>query len=43
MDVAIDALNDVDHYDTAILVTGDSEFEPLVEALHARFKEKEAA
>jgi uncharacterized LabA/DUF88 family protein len=38
LELAIDALNDIDHYDTAILVTGDSEFEPLVEALHARGK-----
>ena len=38
MDLAIDALNDIDHYDTAILVTGDSDFEPLIEALQARGK-----
>ena len=38
MDLAIDALNDIEHYDTAILVTGDSEFEPLIEALQARGK-----
>jgi uncharacterized LabA/DUF88 family protein len=38
LDLAIDALNDIDHYDTAILVSGDSEFEPLIEALHARGK-----
>jgi len=38
LDLAIDALNEIDHFDTAILVTGDSEFEPLVEALQARGK-----
>lgn len=38
LELAIDALNDSDHYDTAILVTGDSEFEPLVQALQARGK-----
>lgn len=38
LEIAIDALNDIDHYDTAILVTGDSEFEPLVAALQARGK-----
>jgi uncharacterized LabA/DUF88 family protein len=38
LDMAIDVLNDIDHYDTAILVTGDSEFEPLIEALQARGK-----
>lgn len=38
LDLAIDALNDLDQYDTAILVTGDSEFEPLVQALQARGK-----
>jgi uncharacterized LabA/DUF88 family protein len=38
LELAIDALNDIDHYDTAILVTGDSDFEPLVMALQARGK-----
>lgn len=38
LELAIDALNDLDHYDTVVLVTGDSEFEPLVHALQARGK-----
>ena len=38
LELAIDALNDIDHFDTAILVTGDSEFEPLIAALQARGK-----
>jgi uncharacterized LabA/DUF88 family protein len=38
IDLTIDALTEVDHYDSAILVTGDSDFVPLVEALQARGK-----
>jgi uncharacterized LabA/DUF88 family protein len=38
IDLTIDALTESDHYDTAILVTGDSDFVPLVEVLRARGK-----
>ena len=38
IDLTIDALTESDQYDTAILVTGDSDFVPLVEALRARGK-----
>jgi uncharacterized LabA/DUF88 family protein len=38
VELAIDALTEVDHYDTAMLVTGDSDFVPLVEALRSRGK-----
>lgn len=38
VELAIDALSEADHYDTVMLVTGDSDFVPLVEALRARGK-----
>lgn len=38
VELAIDALTEAAHYDTAMLVTGDSDFVPLVEALRARGK-----
>ena len=38
IELAIDALTESSHYDTALLVTGDSDFVPLVEALRARGK-----
>jgi uncharacterized LabA/DUF88 family protein len=38
IELAIDALSEAEHYDTAVLVTGDSDFVPLVEALRARGK-----
>jgi len=38
IDLTIDALTESDQYDTCILVTGDSDFVPLVEALQSRGK-----
>lgn len=38
IELAIDALTECETYDTAILVTGDSDFVPLVEALRSRGK-----
>jgi uncharacterized LabA/DUF88 family protein len=38
IDLTIDALTESDHFDIAVLVTGDSDFVPLVEALRARGK-----
>lgn len=38
IELAVDALTEFDQYDTAILVTGDSDFQPLIEALQARGK-----
>jgi uncharacterized LabA/DUF88 family protein len=36
MEIAIDALSESDLYDTAVFVTGDSDFIPLIEALRAK-------
>ena len=38
IELTVDALSESDHYDTAILVTGDSDFVPLLEALQNRGK-----
>jgi len=38
IELVIDALTDAPHYDTILLVTGDSDFVPLVEALRSRGK-----
>ena len=38
IEVTIDALTQSEHYDTAIFVTGDSDFVPLLEALQHRGK-----
>ncbi len=38
IELVIDALTDAQHYDTILLVTGDSDFVPLVEALRSRGK-----
>lgn len=38
IELAIDVLSEVDLFDTAVLVTGDSDFVPLVEALRTRGK-----
>ena len=38
VELVIDALTESPHYDTVILVTGDSDFVPLVEALRVRGK-----
>ena len=38
VELVIDALTEAAHYDTVILVTGDSDFVPLVEALRVRGK-----
>ena len=38
IELAIDALSEADHYDTAIFVTGDSDFVPLLETLQRRGK-----
>ncbi len=38
VELVIDALTEAPHYDTVILVTGDSDFVPLVEALRVRGK-----
>ena len=38
IELAIDSLTECETYDTAILVTGDSDFVPLVEALRSRGK-----
>ena len=38
IELAIDALSEADHYDTAIFVTGDSDFVPLLETLQHRGK-----
>jgi uncharacterized LabA/DUF88 family protein len=38
VELTIDALTEANHYDTAILVTGDSDFVSLVEALRSRGK-----
>ncbi len=38
IELAIDALSEADHYDTAVFVTGDSDFVPLLETLQRRGK-----
>jgi uncharacterized LabA/DUF88 family protein len=38
VELTIDALSEADHFDSAVLVTGDSDFVPLVEALRAKGK-----
>jgi uncharacterized LabA/DUF88 family protein len=38
LELAIDCLNECHHFDTAIFVTGDSDFVPLLEALQQRGK-----
>ena len=38
LELAIDCLNEAEHFDTAIFVTGDSDFVPLLEALQQRGK-----
>jgi len=38
VELAIDALTEAAHYDTIMLVTGDSDFVPLVDALRSRGK-----